>query len=125
MKKFVVIFIIVILANAFAYIVWMEIIEYRGAKSIKIILPKSTERCTFDSTEITVNIDKDTFVYVNGIKASFESFPAFIDSIENTGDSISTILLRADKSVPMNCIVEVMNYAKSKRIKVMLSTSDE
>ena len=91
--------------------------------AIKLLLPRSNSQ-TSTRPFTTVSITKDITFYV-------EKTPIDISQLEfmlqrKVGKAKDpTIAIHAEKSVPIEYIVEVMNIAKRNNYKVILATSPE
>jgi len=91
--------------------------------AIKLLLPRSNSQTT-SRPITTISITKDIRFY-------FEKTPIELSQLElmlrqkigKTEDP--TIAIHAEKSVPIEYIVEVMNIAKRNNYKVILATSPE
>jgi len=89
--------------------------------ALKLLLPKSSHQ-TSAKPLTTVSITHDLHFYV-------EDVPVDIDNLEQVlqekigGDSDIYISLHADKSVPIEHVVKVMNIAKKNQFKLILATS--
>jgi biopolymer transport protein ExbD len=91
--------------------------------AVKLLLPRSNSQTT-SRPITTVSITRDIVFY-------FEKTPVNIDQLEpllqkkigHTQDP--TVAIHADKSVPIEYIVQVMNIAKRNNYKVILATSPE
>lgn len=89
--------------------------------ALKLLLPKSSHQ-TSAKPLTTVSITHDLHFFV-------ENVPVDIDDLERVlqekigGDSDIYISLHADKSVPIEHVVKVMNIAKKNQFKLILATS--
>lgn len=89
--------------------------------ALKLLLPKSSHQ-TSAKPLTTVSITHDFQFFV-------EDIPVDIDNLERVllekigGDSDIYISLHADKSVPIEYVVKVMNIAKKNQFKLILATS--
>jgi biopolymer transport protein ExbD len=88
--------------------------------ALKVLLPKGKNQAQAKAIT-TVTITKDLGFYI-------ETTPVDINTLEfrlqkkMEGSEDPTISLHADKSVPYEFIVKVMNIAKNNKYKVILAT---
>jgi biopolymer transport protein ExbD len=97
--------------------------------AIKLLLPKSSTQ-TRAPQSVEVAIDAELRYYVKNKEVSFELLPNAIsqelNNIKLKGDrEESAIALSADKSVPVEHLVKVMNVARDLKLKVILRTGRE
>ena len=71
---------------------------------------------------MSISIDKDLKYYLNGEEID----PAWLETMlpaKLAGQTDPTVVLSADKSVPVEYVVGVMNIASSMKIKMVLATT--
>jgi biopolymer transport protein ExbD len=91
--------------------------------AIKLLLPQSNSQ-TSNRPITTVSITKDIGFYLEKVRVDITQLePMLQQRIGITKDPV--IAIHADKSVPIEYIVEVMNIAKRNNYKVILATSPE
>jgi biopolymer transport protein ExbD len=73
---------------------------------------------------VTVSINSDLTYYLGTTMISFNQLEPLLDQ-ELKFRVEPTISLHADKSVPIEHVVKVMNIARKKKYKVILATSPE
>jgi len=89
--------------------------------ALKLFLPNSSSKTQAPQT-ISVSIDKDINYYVEDQKMPFENIEsALLSKISNIPDA--TIVLKVDKSVPTEFLVNVMDIANRNQFKMILATS--
>ncbi|MFN4123158.1 MAG: ExbD/TolR family protein [Flavobacteriales bacterium] len=89
--------------------------------ALKLFLPSSSSKTQAPQT-ISVAIDKDINYYVEDQKMPFENIEsALVSRISNIPDA--TIVLKVDKSVPTEYLVNVMDIANRNQFKMILATS--
>ena len=78
---------------------------------IKVNLPKAEKTETDESKNIEVSIDKDGLVYLNGSQIHLTYFE---DAVRNviTKNPNKPIVIKGDKTVQYNLIIQVMDKAK-------------
>ena len=91
--------------------------------AIKLLLPKSSNQ-TAAKPMVTVSITADLNYYLGTNRISFNQLEPLLDK-ELKYRVEPTISLHADKSVPVEHVVKVMNIARKNKYKVILATSPE
>lgn len=93
---------------------------------LKVNNPKSSNKMIIKKN-VTVTIDQERKFYVNKNKIEpsdlLSSVTTELNKIEASEDP--AIIINAEKSVPVEDIVAVMNVAKSKKVKIVLQTQPE
>ena len=98
--------------------------------ALKLLLPKSTNQITA-KPEVSVSIkhhpEQNRFTYhIDGevVPVSFNEIePIVQQKLRNVDDP--TISLHADKTVPIEQVVQMMNIAKRNQYKIILATAPE
>ncbi len=98
--------------------------------ALKLLLPKSTNQIS-DKATVSVSIrhypEKNSFTFhINGSVKPIPSDrvePAIQDLLKDSDDP--TFSIYADKTVPIEQVVNLMNIAKRNKYKVILATSPE
>jgi biopolymer transport protein ExbD len=91
--------------------------------ALKLSLPQSTNQVS-EKPVITVSITKDLEFYVEKTKVSVNELESVLQNKLNFRIE-PTISLYADRSVPLEQVVKVMNIAKNNRYKLILATTPE
>jgi len=91
--------------------------------AIKLLLPKSSNQ-TQASPQVTVSITENIDFYLGTEKIAFEQLEGRLDQ-ELKFRPDPTLSLHADKTVPVEYVVRVMNIAKKHKYKVILATAPE
>ena len=89
--------------------------------ALNILLPNSDSQ-TQATQSVSISIDKDLKYYLNGEEID----PAWLETMlpsKLAGQTDPTVILSADKSVPVEYVVGVMNIASSMKIKMVLATT--
>ena len=89
--------------------------------ALKLLLPKSGHQ-TSAKAITAVSIDRKKNFYIGTTRVRFSRLEARLRS-KLAGQKEPTISLHADKSVPVDYIVKVMNIAKSNKYKLILATT--
>jgi biopolymer transport protein ExbD len=91
--------------------------------AIKLLLPRSSNQ-TAAKPMVTVSITSDLNYYLGTNRVSFNQLEPLLDQ-ELKFRVEPTISLHADKSVPIEHVVKVMNIARRNNYKVILATAPE
>lgn len=87
--------------------------------AIDIVLPKASGK-TENKKSIAVSIKKDLTYYIDQKRVGESVLETQLISIMSTQES-PTIVLRAEKSVPVENVVKVMDIANRNKFKVILA----
>lgn len=91
--------------------------------ALKLLLPKSTNQLSNRQT-VTVSIDKNLVYYFNTKVTPFSMLESkIVDELKNSDDPC--INIQAEKSVPIEYVVRIMNIAKTHGYKSILATDPE
>ncbi len=91
--------------------------------ALKLLLPKSTNQLS-NRESVTVSIDKNLVYYFNAKVTPFSMLESkIVEELKNSDDPCITI--QAEKSVPVEHVVRVMNIAKTHGYKSILATDPE
>ena len=91
--------------------------------ALKLLLPKSTNQTSNPPTAV-VSIDKKQTFYLNHKVTPFSQLESkIVDILKNSEDPCVSI--EAEKSVPIEQVVRVMNIAKTYGYKAILATDPE
>ncbi len=89
--------------------------------ALDLLLPKSSGKTT-NVQNVAVSITNELKVYVNNKPVSFNSLESTLNS-SLQGVENPTIVLRAEKSVPVDKVVRVMDIANRNKYKLILAVS--
>jgi biopolymer transport protein ExbD len=96
--------------------------------ALKLLLPQSNNQ-TAAKPITTISITKDVKYYVNDEGAlkrvSFNEIEPFLQERYGIGNDDIFISLHAEKSVPWNEVVKIMNIARRNKYKMIAATSSE
>ncbi|HKL32614.1 MAG TPA: biopolymer transporter ExbD [Tangfeifania sp.] len=96
--------------------------------ALKLLLPQSNNQ-TAAKPITTISITKDLQYYVNDDGAlkrvSFSEIEPFLQNRYGVGNDDIYISLHADKSVPWDEIVKIMNIARRNKYKMIAATSSD
>lgn len=91
--------------------------------ALRLLLPESTNQ-TSDRPTVVVSIDKNYTFYLNEKVIPFSMLERrLVEELKEQDDPC--ISLQADKSVPLEQIVKVMNIAKDHKYRLILATTPE
>lgn len=91
--------------------------------ALKLILPESTNQ-TSNRPTVVVSIDKNLTYYLNTKVTPFSTLEGkIVEILKNTEEPC--ISIEAEKSVPIEYVVKIMNIAKNNGYKSILATNPE
>lgn len=90
--------------------------------ALKLLLPKSSGR-TLATQSVSVSIDKDLNFYFNQDMINISELEGKLINVATEDDA--TVVLNAEKSVPIEEVVKVMGIANKLKIKMILATDTE
>lgn len=91
--------------------------------ALKLLLPKSSSK-TLTKQTISVSISKELEYYVNQDKVTFESIESILKQ-QLANEQEPGIILHAEKSVPIEEVVKVMDIANRNKYKLVLATAPQ
>jgi biopolymer transport protein ExbD len=91
--------------------------------ALRLSLPESTNQVA-DNPRTTVSIDRNLLFYLDGKLVPFSLLEGRLAAVLE-GTREPCISLQADKSVPVEQVVKVMNIAKKHDYRVILATVPE
>ncbi len=90
--------------------------------ALKLLLPQSTSQVSAKPIT-TVSITKNLDFYIENTLIDFNRLePALRVKFDGVPEEERTVSLHAEKSVPIDEVVKVMNIAKNNRYKLILAT---
>lgn len=90
--------------------------------ALKLLLPKSSGK-TLAKQSVSVSIDESLQFYFNNEPVDFNQLEGLL--LANIQSEEATVVLNAEKSVPIEQVVQVMNIANRNKIKMILATDPE
>jgi biopolymer transport protein ExbD len=90
--------------------------------ALKLLLPKSSGK-TLAKQSVSVSIDESLQFYFNNEPVDFNQLEVLM--LANIKSEEATVVLNAEKSVPIEQVVQVMNIANRNKIKMILATDPE
>jgi len=91
--------------------------------ALKLLLPKSSSK-TLTKQTISVSITKELDYFINKDKVAFENIEAILKQ-QLANEEEPGIILHAEKSVPIEEAVKVMDIANRNKYKLVLATAPE
>ena len=91
--------------------------------ALKLLLPKSSSK-TLSKQTISISITKELEYYVNQDKVQFENIEAILKQ-QLAGEEDPGVILHAEKSVPIEEAVKVMDIANRNKYKLVLATAPQ
>jgi biopolymer transport protein ExbD len=96
--------------------------------ALKLLLPQSDNQ-TPAKAITTISITQDLMYYINdkGVlkRVAFQEIEPFLQQHLGGGSEEIYIALHADKSVPIDEVVKIMNIARRYKFKLILATAPE
>jgi biopolymer transport protein ExbD len=96
--------------------------------ALKLLLPQSNNQ-TAAKPITTISITKDLKYYVNDdgrlIRVAFNEIEPFLQERLGVGNDDIYISLSAEKSIPLEEVVKIMNIARRNKYKLILATASE
>ena len=89
--------------------------------ALNLVLPSSLSKTTV-SKPVSVSISADLKYYIGNEQVQFVNIrPMVIEQLKKQTDA--TIVLNAEKSVPIEKVVEIMDIANDLKVKMVLATA--
>ncbi|GAB4462978.1 MAG: biopolymer transporter ExbD [Bacteroidales bacterium] len=96
--------------------------------ALKLLLPRSNNQVQANKPITTISITADLQFYVETQNVGIENLESVLQqklgSVTNP-DEAPTISLHADRTVPIEEVVKVMNIAKNNKYKLILATQPQ
>ena len=89
--------------------------------AIDILLPKASGK-TENKKSLAVSIKKDLSFYINQSKVEVQNLEAELLELLQK-EATPTLVLRAEKSVPVDYVVKVMDIANRNKFKIILAVN--
>lgn len=90
--------------------------------ALEVLLPKATSNPGIHPQDVNVSITEDLKYYVNKDEVNKENIEAKLLALVE-GKEESGVILRAEKSVPIENVVLIMDIANRNKLKLVLATS--
>ena len=96
--------------------------------ALKLLLPQSDNQ-TAAKAVTTISITRDLMYFINDNgnlkRVAFQEIEPFLQQRLGSGNEEIYIALHADKSVPVDEVVKIMNIARRHKYKMILATAPE
>ena len=89
--------------------------------AIDILLPKASGK-TENKKSVSVSIKKDLTFYIDQKMVNIQNIESELLSLFQN-ETVSSIVLRAEKSVPVDYVVKVMDIANRNKFKIILAVN--
>ncbi len=90
--------------------------------ALKLLLPQSNSQVSAKPIT-TVSIDKNLDYFIETRRIDFSALESALKvKFDGVAEEDRTVALHAEKSVPIDAVVKVMNIAKNNRYKLILAT---
>ena len=89
--------------------------------AIDILLPKASGK-TENKKSVAVSIKKDLSFYIDQSKVEVQNLETELLQLLQK-EASPTLVLRAEKSVPVDCVVKVMDIANRNKFKIILAVN--
>jgi biopolymer transport protein ExbD len=89
--------------------------------AIDILLPKASGK-TENKKSVSVSIKKDLTFYIDQKMVNIQNLEYELLSLFQN-ETVSSIVLRAEKSVPVDYVVKVMDIANRNKFKIILAVN--
>jgi len=91
--------------------------------ALKLLLPKSSGK-TLANQSVSVSIDQDKNFYFGQEQVTLDQLEMRLSEVATTEEE-ATVVLNAERSVPIEEVVKVMGMANKFKIKMILATDPE
>lgn len=91
--------------------------------ALKLLLPQSDSQTRSKQT-VAVSINKQLEYYVGEQQVTLQEMPNVLRQ-KLKGEENPTVVVNADKEVPINNVVQVMNVGNEMKVKMILATRPE
>ena len=114
---------IILLVTLFYFKTMTDKIEYNnGSIDLEIPIPTSNDTIPNENV-VSVFINKDLTIYVDSIQHSIRGLEKVL--VERAVNDSLTVILRAEKSVPITRIIDVMTVANKYKFKTILGVKPQ
>ena len=91
---------------------------------IKLMLPKSDAGKSLSKQTVTISVDAEKKYFINNEPVSYESLEPVLASQTNGLDD-PTVVLRADNTLPVQVVVDLISIGNRLKIKMVLATTNK
>lgn len=92
--------------------------------ALKLLLPKSSGK-TLAKQSVSVSIDQNKQLYFNQDRIEYTELESRLTDISLAEGDEATVVLNAERTVPIEEVVKVMSIANKLKIKMILATDPE
>ena len=88
------------------------------------MLPKSDAGKSLSKQTVTISVDAEKKYFINNEPVSYESLEPVLASQTNGLDD-PTVVLRADNTLPVQVVVDLISIGNRLKIKMVLATTNK
>jgi biopolymer transport protein ExbD len=90
---------------------------------IKLVLPKAQAGQTVTKQNITISIDEQKNYYINNSPVTYEMVEPELTKLV-AGMEDATVVLRADNTLPVQTVVDLISIGNKLKVKMVLATKN-
>jgi biopolymer transport protein ExbD len=105
----------------FLLLFFLIVSTFANPNVIKLLLPKATSSQTVTKKQITLSINKEKQYFIDKTPVPFSRLEPELNKISSTIPDV-TIVVRADNSLTIQDLVDVLQIGSKLRIKMILAT---
>lgn len=90
---------------------------------IKLVLPKAQAGQTVTKQNITISIDGQKNYFINNTPVTFEMVEPELTKLVS-GMEDATVVLRADNTLPVQTVVDLISMGNKLKVKMVLATKN-
>lgn len=91
---------------------------------IKLMLPKSDAGKSVSKQTVTVSVDAAKNYYINNEAVAYEQIETQL-GIQTKGLEDATVVLRADNTLPVQVVVDLISIGNRLKVKMVLATTNK
>jgi biopolymer transport protein ExbD len=91
---------------------------------IKLLLPKASNGQTLSKQQITISVTKDLQYYIDNTPVTFDNLESQLSQKVSTIPD-ATIVVRADKELQLQDVVNILEIGNRLKVKMILATTDK
>jgi len=108
----------------FLLLFFLIVATFANPNVIKLLLPKANSSQTVSKKQITLSITKDKQYYIDNRLIGFENIEAELTKLSTSIPDV-TIVLRADNSLTIQDLVDILQIGSKLHIKMILATEKQ
>jgi biopolymer transport protein ExbD len=91
---------------------------------IKLLLPKASNGQTLSKQQITISVTKDMQYYIDNTPVTFDNLESRLSQKVSTIPD-ATVVLRADKELQLQDVVNILEIGNRLKVKMILATTNK